>query len=291
MIGTHRLRRAAGAPPPGWDLAPSWGEPLYEPGPLRAAGPIGRWLYPTLTVTGFLLVTGFVLAHDDPSPGLSARGLLAIALAATVVVLLTLRRAAGPRSPGPRPGRIHGGVRAGGAGRHHRRHPRPTPTPTSRGGKQATAARDQRPPAGQDHRHLARPAGRRRPPAASRCGATPTARPAQPNPPASPRPPARPSPPSPCGRRRPGGRYDPALLGPQPARPRPSSSVAVLTFAVAAVSFATSYGALYAYARDTGLYSSASPGCGRCCWMGRSSSPSWPPSWPGSCAATAPSPS
>ena len=31
--------------------------------------------------------------------------------------------------------------------------------------------------------------------------------------------------------------------------------VAVLTFAVAAVSFATSYGALYAYARDTDLYS------------------------------------
>jgi hypothetical protein len=31
--------------------------------------------------------------------------------------------------------------------------------------------------------------------------------------------------------------------------------VAVLTFGVAAVSFATSYGALYAYARDTGLYS------------------------------------
>jgi hypothetical protein len=31
--------------------------------------------------------------------------------------------------------------------------------------------------------------------------------------------------------------------------------VATLTFGVAAVSFATSYGALYAYARDTGLYS------------------------------------
>ena len=31
--------------------------------------------------------------------------------------------------------------------------------------------------------------------------------------------------------------------------------VAVLTFGVAAVSFATSYGALYAYVRDTGLYS------------------------------------
>jgi len=32
-------------------------------------------------------------------------------------------------------------------------------------------------------------------------------------------------------------------------------TVAVLTFGVAAVSFATSYGALYAYARNTGLYS------------------------------------
>jgi hypothetical protein len=32
-------------------------------------------------------------------------------------------------------------------------------------------------------------------------------------------------------------------------------AVAALTFGVAAVSFATSYGALYAYARDTGLYS------------------------------------
>jgi hypothetical protein len=47
-------------------------------------------------VAGFLLVTGFILVHDDPTPGLSARGLLAIALAATVVVLLTLHRAAGP---------------------------------------------------------------------------------------------------------------------------------------------------------------------------------------------------
>ena len=31
-------------------------------------------------------------------------------------------------------------------------------------------------------------------------------------------------------------------------------TVAALTFGVAAISFATSYGALYAYARDTGLY-------------------------------------
>jgi hypothetical protein len=37
-----------------------------------------------------------MVAHDDPTPGLSARGLLTIALAATVVILLTLRRGAGP---------------------------------------------------------------------------------------------------------------------------------------------------------------------------------------------------
>jgi hypothetical protein len=56
----------------------------------------GRWLYPTVAVGGFLLVAGFMVAHDDPTPGLSARGLLTIALAATVVILLTLRRGAGP---------------------------------------------------------------------------------------------------------------------------------------------------------------------------------------------------
>jgi hypothetical protein len=47
-------------------------------------------------VTGFLVVTGFTLGHDDPAPGLSRRGLLTIALAAVVVVLLTIRRTAGP---------------------------------------------------------------------------------------------------------------------------------------------------------------------------------------------------
>ena len=41
-------------------------------------------------------MTGFVLGHDDPTPGLSLRGLCTIALAAAVVILLTLRRTAGP---------------------------------------------------------------------------------------------------------------------------------------------------------------------------------------------------
>jgi hypothetical protein len=49
-------------------------------------------------VGGFLAVTGFVLGHDDPAPGLSYRGLLTVALAAVVVVLLTIHRRYGPRS-------------------------------------------------------------------------------------------------------------------------------------------------------------------------------------------------
>jgi hypothetical protein len=58
---------------------------------------VGRWLWLTLAVSGFLVVTGFVLSHDDPAPGLSGRGLLTVALAAAVVVLLTLHRRYGPR--------------------------------------------------------------------------------------------------------------------------------------------------------------------------------------------------
>jgi hypothetical protein len=85
-----------GQAPTGWD-APGWA-PLVDPGslPLQTARSVGRWLWPTLAVGGFLVVTGFVLAHDDPTPGLSVRGLLTIALAAAVVVLLTIRRSTGP---------------------------------------------------------------------------------------------------------------------------------------------------------------------------------------------------
>jgi hypothetical protein len=55
---------------------------------------VARWWWPTLAVTGFLAVAVYVTGHD---PGLSQRGLLTIALAALVVVLLTLHRTAGPR--------------------------------------------------------------------------------------------------------------------------------------------------------------------------------------------------
>ncbi len=84
-------------PPPSWD-APGWA-PLVDPGPrpLQTARTIGRWTWPTLAVGGFLTVTGFVLGHDDPTPGLSGRGLLTVALAAAVVALLTVHRRYGPR--------------------------------------------------------------------------------------------------------------------------------------------------------------------------------------------------
>jgi hypothetical protein len=86
-----------GQPAAGWDT-PGWA-PLVDPGPLplQAARSVGRWLWFTAAVGGFLLVTGFTLAHDDPAPGLSMRGLLTIALAAAVVVLLTRYRTGGPR--------------------------------------------------------------------------------------------------------------------------------------------------------------------------------------------------
>ena len=82
--------------PASWD-APGWA-PLVDHGPLplQTARTVSRWLWPTLSVAGFLVVTGFVYRHDDPTPGLSLRGLCTIALAAAVVVLLTVRRTAGP---------------------------------------------------------------------------------------------------------------------------------------------------------------------------------------------------
>ena len=90
-----------GQPPPtGWGPPQQTGwTPLVDPGPhpLQAVRSVSRWLWPTLAVSGFLAVTGFVLSHDDPAPGLSGRSLLTVALAAAVVALLTLHRRYGPR--------------------------------------------------------------------------------------------------------------------------------------------------------------------------------------------------
>jgi hypothetical protein len=94
-----RARLGWGQSPTGWPqpTLPGWA-PLMDPGPfpLQAARSLGRWLWPILVVSGFLAVVVQVLDHDPPAPGLSYRGLLTVALAAVVVVLLTLHRHNGP---------------------------------------------------------------------------------------------------------------------------------------------------------------------------------------------------
>ena len=99
MNRSYRTRHANTVP--SWGPAPGWDQPLpgwtplldHGPLPLRAAGSVARWWWPTLAVAGFLAVAVYVTGHD---PGLSQRGLLTIALAALVVVLLTIHRTAGP---------------------------------------------------------------------------------------------------------------------------------------------------------------------------------------------------
>jgi hypothetical protein len=96
---SSRTRHAGGTP--GWGPAPGWDPPLsgwsplldHGPSSLRVAGSVARWWWPTLTVASFLAVVAYVTGHD---PGLSNRGLLTIALAAVVIVLLTIHRTAGP---------------------------------------------------------------------------------------------------------------------------------------------------------------------------------------------------
>src|SRR4029453_8331433 len=101
----HRTSRTRHPGPlPGWGPAPGWGQsfpgwsPLVDDGPLplRIAGSVARWWWPILALAGFGTVAGLVFSHDHPAPGLSTRGLVTITLAALVVVLLTLHRAAGP---------------------------------------------------------------------------------------------------------------------------------------------------------------------------------------------------
>jgi hypothetical protein len=95
-----RARLGWGQPPTGWPQPhlPGWA-PLMDPSPfpLHPARSVGRWLWPTLAVGGFLAVVVQVLDHDSSAPGLSYRGLLTVALAAVVVVLLTIHRRNGPR--------------------------------------------------------------------------------------------------------------------------------------------------------------------------------------------------
>ena len=264
-----------GPAPPRMDPA---GRPRPPPPPDR---PIGRPLArgQPCPSAGFLVVTGFVLGHDDPTPGLSLRGLCTIALAAAVVVLLTIRRTAGPgplaralfeyavvfllavlvattginldQAPAARQAGQHRPRPATGAGQDHRR-VRRLAQPMAGLGPQG----DRPPRPVLPRRH---PTASDAPPAAlvdqeARCDpassptSTPWAGPSSSSSPSSPSgSPRSPSPPAtaPCT--------------PTPATPASTPS--------------------------------ASPACGRCCWTARSSSPNSPPSWPASCAAPAAGPS
>ena len=90
-----------GQPPAGWGQPqlPGWA-PLVDHGPLplRAASSVARWWWPTTAVSGLVAVVAYVLGHDNPTPGLSYRGLFTVALAAVVVVLLTIHRRSGSGS-------------------------------------------------------------------------------------------------------------------------------------------------------------------------------------------------
>jgi hypothetical protein len=103
MHRRHRTHHATGIP--GWGSTPGWDQPLPGWSPLldhglpslRVAVSVARWWWPTLAVAGFLAVVAYVTDHDHPGPSPSNRGLFTIALAAVVIVLLTIHRTAGPR--------------------------------------------------------------------------------------------------------------------------------------------------------------------------------------------------
>ena len=85
-----------GQPPATWQ-APGWA-PLVDPGPrsLQVTRSLGRWWWPILVVGGFLAAVVHVFNHHHSPSGLSPRGLLTVALAAVVAILLTIHRRHGP---------------------------------------------------------------------------------------------------------------------------------------------------------------------------------------------------
>jgi hypothetical protein len=106
FVKEQRVNRIRTTRPLGWGQAPpGWGQtfpgwsPLVDPNPLplQAARSLSRWWWPTVAVAGFLAVVTLVLDREDRAGGLSGRGLLTVALAAAVVILLTIHRRSGPR--------------------------------------------------------------------------------------------------------------------------------------------------------------------------------------------------
>jgi hypothetical protein len=60
---------------------------------LRRAGPLDRWAWPVLAVGSFVALAGYIFEHNQ-----SDRGWMTVALAAAVITVLTVRRAAGARA-------------------------------------------------------------------------------------------------------------------------------------------------------------------------------------------------
>jgi hypothetical protein len=84
-------RRPAAPMLPGWN-------PLGPAYPRRRGAGLARWWWPALVTVAFLALVGYVLDHDQVAVGVSVRGLVAVALAAVVVAVLTVRRGAGARA-------------------------------------------------------------------------------------------------------------------------------------------------------------------------------------------------
>jgi hypothetical protein len=140
---------------PGWDPLPDTGSL-----PFRAARSLARWWWPITAIAGVLVVTGYVLGHDAPGPGLSNRGWLTVVLAAIVVLLLTAHRAGRGGPPRARLARALGEyavvallavllTTAGG--------PQPAQAPENGAGRQPSTEQptDRQQPAGPDRRQPA----------------------------------------------------------------------------------------------------------------------------------------
>ena len=75
-------------------MLPGW-TPLPEPSRRLSVGELGRWLWPATVLAAFAAVAAYVAA-TSPGPGISTRGLVTLALAVIVLVVLTVRRRWGP---------------------------------------------------------------------------------------------------------------------------------------------------------------------------------------------------
>jgi hypothetical protein len=75
-------------------MLPGW-SPLSQPTPPPTIESLRRWLWPGTVLAAFAALAAYVV-ETSPGPGISTRGLITLALAVTVLAVLTLRRRWGP---------------------------------------------------------------------------------------------------------------------------------------------------------------------------------------------------